>query len=108
MPEPERTDRVSVYVRLSIAADQAIDERAAKLGDLTRSAVVEQAIALFVTETVARGSTYTAHPMRGETVLRKFKIKQRYYDMLARAQETDGHSFQDMLRHAVGYLTGVY
>ena len=45
MPEPERTDRVSVYVRLSTAADQAIDERAAKLGDLTRSAVVEQAIA---------------------------------------------------------------
>ena len=51
MPQEKKTDRVSVFVRLCLAADRAIDERAAKMGDVTRSLVVETAVERFVKNT---------------------------------------------------------
>jgi hypothetical protein len=108
MPQEKKTDRVSVFVRLCLAADRAIDERAAQMGNVTRSLVVETAIERFVKNTLAHNPSFVKHPACGETVVRKFKIEPRIYELLAQAQQAHGYSYQEMIRHAVGELTGIY
>jgi hypothetical protein len=108
MAQERKADRVSVFVRLCVAADLAIDERATQMGDVTRSRVVEVAIERFVMETLTRDPGFTKRPVCGETVLRKFKISPEAYGLLTQAQQAHGYSYQEMLRHALGELTGVY
>jgi hypothetical protein len=104
----EKRDRVSVFVRLSVAADLAIDERAIAMGEITRSKVVDAAVERFIKETLAHNPGFVKRPAGRETVIRKFWISLDAYRLLARAQQTHGYSYQDMLRHALGELTGVY
>jgi hypothetical protein len=108
MPEPEKADRVSVFVRLSLAADRVIDARAAQMGGVTRSRVVEAAIERFVPRMLVLKPSFEKHPLGAEAVLRKFIIDPSLYELLVRARATLGYSHQDILRHAIGDLTGVH
>ena len=108
MPPKKKAERVSVFVRLSPAANQAIDEHAAQMGNVPRSVVVERAIERFVKETLPHNSGFMKRTARGETVLKKFKIERPLYEALTQAHKARGYTYQEMIRHAVGDLTGVY
>lgn len=108
MSEQETGGSVAVFVRLSPEADRALNERAARMGNVTRSAVVERAIERFIKETLPRDPGYMKRPTGRETKLRKFKVSAKAYALLQEARRRHGYSHQEMLRHALGDLVGAY